>query len=111
MIVLDSARGKYRKNVRISKCDLSDLKKKALLGLHAITGCDQISSFFCMGKVTCWKILKKNRHLLQGFVKIGSEREPSDKPLQNMEEFVCRLYGKNEFAKLIRCDGISSGKY
>ena len=67
-IVLDSGRDKYRKNLSISDCEFSNLKKKALLGLHAFTGCDQVSSFLRKGKVTCWKVLEKNPHLLQGFV-------------------------------------------
>ena len=66
-IVLDSGREKYRKLIRISDCELPDLKKKALLGLHAFTGCDQVSSFLRKGKVTCWKVLEKNPHLLDAF--------------------------------------------
>ena len=109
-IVLDSGRDKYRKNLSISDCEFSNLKKKALLVLHAFTGCDQVSSFLRKGKVTCWKVLEKNPHLLQGFVQLGSERELSDERLRNMEEFVGCME-RNEFEKLIRRDGISSGEH
>lgn len=95
-IVLDNGRDKYRKNICISSCELSTLKKKALLGLHAFTGCDQVSSFLRKGKVTCWKVLEKNPALLEGFAQLGLERKPSDELLQNIEEFVCRLYGERK---------------
>ena len=90
-IVLDSGREKYRKFIRISDCELPDLKKKALLGLHAFTGCDQVSSFLRKGKFTCWKVLEKNPHLLNAFAQLGTDREPSEELLQSMEEYLCPL--------------------
>ena len=34
--------------------------KSALLGLHAFTGNDYVSSLFRKGKEKCWKVMRKN---------------------------------------------------
>ena len=106
-IFLKSGRDKYWKGLWISYCYLLDLKKKALLRLLALTVCDQVSSFLRKKSVTSSKILDKNSHLLQEFIKLGSERKPSDKPLQNIENLRVSCMVKNDFGKLVRWDGIS----
>ena len=47
---LDYGNGKNRKGLWLSDIDLSDDIKKFLLGFHAFTGNDYISSFFRKGK-------------------------------------------------------------
>ena len=56
-----------------------------ILGFHALTGCDTTSSFSGIGKKTCWKQYLEAPKLLQS---IGRGLN-----LQEVEEFVFRLYG------------------
>ena len=95
-IILDSGKDKHRKNIMINKCSMPSLHKKALVGMHAFTGCDQISSFLRKGKVTCWKVLEKNPHLFDSFALLGTQLEVGDALLDSISEFVCRLYGEKK---------------
>ena len=56
-----------------------------LFGFYSLTGCDTRSSFTSFGKRKCWKIFEEFAHLLDC---IGS-----DGPVEDAEEFSCRLYG------------------
>lgn len=56
-----------------------------LIPFHALTGCDSASSFSGHGKKSCWKIFHKEPLLVSG---IGQ-----DGPLEDIEKFVCKLYG------------------
>jgi len=55
-----------------------------VLGFHAITGCDTVSSFAGHGKKSCWRVYLQHAELLQGVGRDG--------PLDKVEEFVCLLY-------------------
>ena len=59
-------------------------RKWFLIGFHALTGCDTVSSFSGLGKKTCWKVFGKYPNLLNGVGRDGG--------LEDEEEFVCRLY-------------------
>ncbi|KAL8619632.1 hypothetical protein ACOMHN_019687 [Nucella lapillus] len=45
----------------------------ALLGLHAYTGCDSVSSFAGKGKVAALKMLKSNENVQQAFSDLGKD--------------------------------------
>ena len=52
---------KLRTNVlNLTDCRIEDSLKKALPGVHAITGCDSTNSFHGKGKVSALMIMKKN---------------------------------------------------
>ena len=55
-----------------------------IIGFHALTGCDTVSSFSGLGKKTCWKVFDKYPNLLNGVGRDGG--------LEDEEKFVCRLY-------------------
>ena len=55
-----------------------------IIGFHALTGCDTVSSFSGLGKKTCWKVFGKYPNLLNGVGRDGG--------LEDEEKFVCRLY-------------------
>ncbi len=55
-----------------------------VLGFHAITGCDTVSSFAGLGKKSCWNVYLQHPELLHGVGRDG--------PLSDVEEFVCLLY-------------------
>ena len=44
---------------------------KSLIGLHAITGCDTVSTFTGKGKVKALKLLMKNRTYVDAFMDLG----------------------------------------
>ena len=47
--------GPQRQVFDISLCELSAEQRKAIVGLHAFSGNDYLSSFFRKGKASCWK--------------------------------------------------------
>ena len=55
-----------------------------VLGFHAITGCDTVSSFAGHGKKSCWNVYLQHPELLHGVGRDGA--------LSDVEEFVCMLY-------------------
>ena len=66
---------------------------KALLGLHAFTGCDSVSSFAGIGKVKPLKILRKNDEFQEVFARLGEEWSVTEELFGKLEAFVCALYG------------------
>ena len=55
-----------------------------VLGFHAITGCDTVSSFSGHGKKSCWNVYLQHPELLHGVGRDGL--------LGDVEKFVCMLY-------------------
>ena len=51
-VYIDSGTGKYRQDLHLGKQSLGQIQREALLGMHAFTGNDYISSFFRRGKKT-----------------------------------------------------------
>ena len=62
-VFLDVYTGKNRKILHLSDVELSTEEKKALIGFHAFTGNDYVSSFFGKGKLKCWDMLKSGLQL------------------------------------------------
>ena len=52
---IDNGTGPSRKIIDINSCSLPADHRSALIGLHAFSGNDYLSSFFRKGKKTCWK--------------------------------------------------------
>ena len=90
-IILDSGRHKFRKVKSLDDYSLSDIQKKALIGLHVLTGYDQNSSFLRKGKLSCWEVLEENPYLLDAFVELGSQTNVSDDFTHKIQDFVCKL--------------------
>ena len=89
-IVIDSGRSNHRKILNMNQSTMTQQQKKALLGMHAFTGCAQNSSFFRKGKKKCWKIAQNQ---LNAFCQLGESYEISEQMYKDLETFVCRLYG------------------
>ena len=92
-VFIDSGSGTNRKVIDISNVELENTMRKALIGLHAFTGNDFVSSFFRKGKEKCWKLIEKYHKFQVAFQELGERWELSEELLDNMEEFVCNLYG------------------
>ena len=92
-VYVDSGTEKHRKFINLSSSCLTDIQKKALLGLHAFTGNDFVSSFFRKGKLISWNIIKKNNNHLTTLCQIGCATQIPDILMIALENFVFRVYG------------------
>ena len=94
-VVYDDRHGKSRKVFRFKDVDIEDDRIDALIGFHAFTGNDYISSFFRQGKETCSKILLANPKFKSVFANLGTLWEVADSLFSNLREFVCKLYSSS----------------
>lgn len=65
---------------------------KALLGMHAYTGCDSVSSFAGRGKMASLKMLKQDAELQTTFADLGAMWDVSESLLNKLEAFTCQMY-------------------
>ena len=72
---------------------LMDNEYDALVGLHAFTGCDSVSSVSGKGKVPALRLMRKNTSFIDLFSKLGRSLTVSDELFTEIEKFVCELYG------------------
>lgn len=64
----------------------------ALVGLHAYTGCDSVSSFSGQGKIKGLKLMQQNQSFQEAFTKLGKHWHMTDELFQILQEFTCKLY-------------------
>ena len=67
-----------------------------LIGFHAFTGNDYVSSFFRKGKSTCYKVMKGNNEFREAFTSLGGNWNITEETSAELEKFVCKLYGYDE---------------
>ena len=65
----------------------------ALLGLHAFSGCDSVSSFFGKGKQKCFSSMMDCESSQEFFSALGSDWDVSSTLMSQCEYVVCQLYG------------------
>ncbi|KAG1714194.1 hypothetical protein GQR58_001819 [Nymphon striatum] len=75
---------------------MSTERKRCLIGFHAFTGNDYNSSFFRKGKAACWKVLEKDEKFVSTFTALGSDWNLAETVIEDLEEFVCLLYGRRQ---------------
>ena len=95
-IYIDYGSGKFRKILQLNSIDMSDEHKFALIGFHAFTGNDYVSSIFHKSKKFCWKLLEKNFQFVRAFIELGSAWDIDDALLSLPEKYVCNLFGKKQ---------------
>ena len=95
-VFFDNGTGKNRTCFTLDQYDVSNEDKSLLIGFHALTGNDYISSFFRKGKKLCWKVLKANEEFQQAFRIVGDDWELSDEVIKILEKFVCKLYNSGQ---------------
>ena len=93
---LDYGNGIHRKGLSLADIDLPDEIKKCILGFHAFTGNDYISSFFQKGKMACWKIVEKYPRFVSNFTSLGLLWELEEELADALEEYICLLYGSRK---------------
>ena len=64
---------------------------RALLGLHAFTGCDTVSAFAGKGKIRVLTILKANAEFKEVFAQFGVQWNLPPHLHVKLEEFVCKF--------------------
>ena len=92
-VFIDNGTGESRKLIWLGGVNLSHEKCKALLGMHAFTGNDYVSSFFKKGKEMCWKLVRKYEKFERCFINLGMESSFSSSLFSALQEFVSMLYG------------------
>lgn len=65
----------------------------ALLGMHVFTGCDTCSAFKGKGKIKPLNMIQAKQTYLKAFQELGSSWDITDSLIENLETFVCELYG------------------
>ena len=70
---------------------LSRMQQNALIGFHAYTGNDYVSSFLRKTKKT-WTTVAEDDELLQFFCNLG-EDNLTENLHKEAEHFICRIYG------------------
>ena len=93
---IDNGTGSQRKVLEINSCGLSDEQRSAIIGLHAFSGNDYLSSFFQKGKTTCWKKISKKADYVAAFSSLGRTYLVDTEVTQGIENFVCALYGRSK---------------
>ena len=69
---------------------------RALVSLHAFTGCDTVSAFAGLGKSKAFKIMAKNVDYIKLFEKLGKGWHLEEEIMRYIEGFVCHLYGYSD---------------
>ena len=80
---IENGTGSQRKVLEINSCGLSDEQRSAIIGLHAFSGNDYLSSFFRKGKATCWK----KAGYVAAFSLLGSTYLVDTEVTQNIEKY------------------------
>eukprot|EP00794_Sanderia_malayensis_P020967 gene20967-biopygen15473 len=93
-ILIDDGTGLSRKIIDIASSTLDNDKRRALIGLHAFSGNDYVSSFFRKGKVAFWQKMVKKTEYVNLFADLGTTFAASEELARGLEKIVCALYGK-----------------
>ena len=99
-VLIDNGTGKVRKIIDVTSSTLDLEKRKALVGLHAFSGNDYVSSFFRKGKKAFWKTMLKRQEYIRLFAELGNSPQVPDHISQGLESFVCALYGSHTMSSV-----------
>ena len=94
-VYMDTGSGDRRRIIDIGRirAEVGDDISKALLGLHAFTGCDNTSAFMRKGKVRPFRIMQGNERYINAFKKLGETEDVPGDVCEVLEEFTCSMYG------------------
>lgn len=99
-VIIDNGSGKSRQVLDLSRSHLTDIQKQALIGTHAFSGNDYVSSFFRKGKKTWWKVIKDDEHLLKAFAELGNEQQISSVILDELQRATCAVYNQRRYKRV-----------
>ena len=75
---------------------MSEDEINSLISFHALTGNDYVTSFFCKGKLHCWKVLEKSERFLAAIQRLGATWELPSYTFQQVQAYACVLYGNTK---------------
>ena len=96
-IILDAGVHSHRRLIDIHAVvsNLGPDLCKALPGVHALTGCDSVSAFAGCGKKKAFHLIKTTDKFCKSLQNLGSQITPSSQLMEEIENFVCALYGNS----------------
>ena len=63
-----------------------------LVGMHAFTSCDSVSTFAGRGKIGTLKLLKSGKIYQEAFSELGCSWDASAELFKKLQEITCRIY-------------------
>ena len=72
--------------------ELAEQMYSALLGFHALTGCDSTSSLVGIGKKTGWDVLKRSAAHQDALLLVDQQQELDKRTAAKVEAYICNLY-------------------
>ena len=69
--MFDYGNGTDRKQIWLNELKFPVDLRQALIGFHALTVNDYVSSFFQKGKGTCWNIMKDDNVIVEALTQLG----------------------------------------
>lgn len=100
-VFFDTGTGDKRRLIDISLVfnKLGHQAAKAILGFHAFTGCDSVSSFTRKGKIRPWQIMLKDCEIMDAYGQLGLWDDLSPNIANIIEGHVCQMYGSKQQIK------------
>ena len=97
ILIFDTGTRNKRRQIDMSSLasSMSSSLRKAILGLHAFTGC-----FAGKGKVRPLKTLTKDQSVIDIFARLRTTEAVSRADRSKLEAFVCVLYGKETYSSV-----------
>ena len=104
-IFFETGNKNKRKLINITSLGLnySEQYCKALLGLHAFTGCDSTSAFKSKGKVRPIQLMLKDKLIINACSALGDSWILSNNILEGLERLTCRMYGMTKINTVNEC--------
>lgn len=80
-------------DIKTMSLKLGEEMTEALMGVHAFSGCDTVSSFAGKGKKTHYELIKQNKDCRTAMQMLGTSFECSDELMARVQQYTCLLYG------------------
>ena len=87
-LFIDPDTSTSRKVICIVDFNVNKGELTALIGFHAMTGGDYVSSFFKKGKTTCWKKMIKKAQFTREMMQLGDNVDISKGIYNDLEAYV-----------------------
>jgi hypothetical protein len=79
-------------NITLTAASLGSDVCRALVGMHAYTGCDSVSALAGKGKIQALKLVMENNLAQKAFKKLGESWLLSEAQLKSLEHITCAIY-------------------
>lgn len=70
-----------------------------LIGMHAYTGCDTVSTFAGKGKLGALKLPRSSKEVQETFAELEQELNVAEKLMHKLENFTCLLFASKSGTK------------